>query len=861
MTNLSKQVFIYSLGTYSFHDDEENRIFKRIQNLKGYKKHLSRMKSNLNTIEMSKKDLKDSKREINDEIKQVNQEVDKLKLDLYEAFDKHKGTRTLRPEELNKRNVIAVFDSVLTRTLEMEGNEPSEDIVIIQSYHFQVLEGLIKHGFILKGQKYIFFSASAGQIRQKKGVWIKERLWNKYKDSLTCGLDIDEINENDGCNINKFLSYKALINSASEEIKGFDINRCIVVDDLELNICDEVDYIDRDTFEISRKLMDVPLTVTDGVGMILPNVSKKNFMIRLPWIKGLLASYDYTKHGNKVKDIYGTEWDVVQDDIQIIFTKSQFKMHSYFKSWDDYKGRFKKYKCQAAKLNEENEFNDGKLSYQTLQSLVDVTDDELVKIAASTVEDIKNIGEDKNVMLKILGATETNGRKGSFQNCLMLYPQLLNDAHSKETIKTKKKALVNEARTGKLNINGSFTFIIPDLYSFCEKLFNGETKSLLKKNEVYYRKHGNGKVAILRSPHLYREWGIKNNAIDHEKEQYFQTDAIYVSNEDLLSKLIQCDFDGDKVLVLSEHKDKTLIEVAERNMKGIVPLYYVMEKAKAQMINQDNIYDGLKAAFDSNGAIGEFSNNVTKVWNSENANLDVIRYFCMICNFEIDFAKTLFRLNTDKIEDEIKPYINAKLPHFFTYDKRKFKKNKGKVIKKTKVETSNKSTVNRLEEIIENKRINFKKISGEFDYRLLMHDKKTVLDTAIIEKYTDLDRNKKDLIKIDESSKRKGKLYVYLYIKNELLKINDDPNYVTDVLIEYLYGVKDSKYKDSLWESFGDIIEDNLKRNLSEANHCVDCGDIFRKTKNKIRCEICQKKRDREKSRLRMQKMRKNYLA
>ncbi|TWE06422.1 hypothetical protein FB550_102444 [Neobacillus bataviensis] len=863
MTNLSKQVFIYSLGTFSFHDDEENKIFKKMQNLKGYKKRLSQMKSNLNSSELSKKDLKEAKRKINDEIKQVNQEVTKLKLDLYEAFDKHEGTRTLRQEELNKRNVIAVFDSVLTRTLEMEGNEPSEDIVIIQSYHFQVLEGLIKDGFYnSKGEKYIFFSGSAGQIRQKKGVWIKETLWNTYKDTLTCGLDIAEINEKGGCNINKYLSYKALINSASEEIKDFDINKCIVVDDMELTVNDEVDYINRDTFEIERQSMDVPITATDGVGMILPSISKKNFMVRLPWIKGLLASYDFTKHGNKVKDIYNREWDVIDDQIEIIFTKSQFKMHSYFESWDDYKERFEKYNCQAAKLNEEDDFNDGKLSYQMLQSLVNVTDEELENIASSTIEDIRKIGEDQEVMLKVLGATETNERKRSFQNALLMYPQLLNDAHSKETIKTKKKALVNDARTGKLNVNGAFTFIIPDLYSFCEMLFKGEAKSLLKKNEVYYRKHEEGMVSILRSPHLYREWGIKNNVLDAQKEEYFQTDAIYVSNEDLLSKLIQCDFDGDKVLVLSEHKDSTLLEIAQRNMHGIVPLYYKMEKAKPQEINGNNIYAGLKAAFDSNGAIGEYSNNVTKVWNSENVNLDAIRYFCMICNFEIDYAKTLFHLNTEKIDEELKQYINANLPHFFAYDKRKNKKNKGKVVKKVKVEDSNTSTVNRLEDIIPNKRINFQKVAGRFDYRLLMRDKKVVLDTVIIEKYTELDQNKKDLIKIDETSKKKGKLYIYQYIRDELLKVNDDPYYVTDVLIEYLYGVKDSKYKDSLWESFGDIIEENLTRNLIEAKECEDCGDKYRKTKKRqVRCEGCQKKRDRENSRLRMQKKRKNDSA
>ncbi|KRF67850.1 hypothetical protein ASG99_13735 [Bacillus sp. Soil768D1] len=305
-------------------------------------------------------------------------------------------------------------------------------------------------------------------------------------------------------------------------------------------------------------------------------------------------------------------------------------MHAYFDSWKDYKKRFKEYKCKAAKLNEEeDEFNDGKINYQMLESLTDVSDEELTDIASSTIKDIKVLGESQETMLKVLGATEANERKRSFQKALLRYPQLLNDAYSKEAIKTKKRSLVNEAKTGKLNVNGSFTFIIPDLYSFCEYLFNGEAKPLLKKDEVYCSLQPEGKVGILRSPHLSREWGIKNNTmVSSDKlkiDDYFKTDAIYVSNESLLSKLIQNDWDGDRVLVLSEHKDETLLRVAERNMKNdkIVPLYYEMEKAKAQEINNQNIYDSLILSFEAN--IGEISNNICKGWSSNNPNLGIIQ--------------------------------------------------------------------------------------------------------------------------------------------------------------------------------------------------------------------------------------------
>jgi hypothetical protein len=99
--------------------------------------------------------------------------------------------------------------------------------------------------------------------------------------------------------------------------------------------------------------------MTDGFGMMLPSVSEKSMMVRLPWVKGLLVPVPFDEfckeNGvSKIKDIYGKVWDIFDDDIKIIFTESQFKTHGY---WDNefknYQDAFNKYKCEAAKLNEE----------------------------------------------------------------------------------------------------------------------------------------------------------------------------------------------------------------------------------------------------------------------------------------------------------------------------------------------------------------------------------------------------------------------------------------------------------------------------------------------------------------------------
>ncbi|KON87356.1 hypothetical protein AF332_11315 [Sporosarcina globispora] len=833
VTKLNRQIYIYSVDTSCFYNEKEQKIHNKLLKYYKYRNYLKKMK----------KDYPKYK-------KKINTKINLLKDELYSLFDKNEETRILRNVSLRDNKVIALFDSTLTRTIGAEQDQLSKDIIVVQAFFFEVLEDIIHNGFIYNGEKYIYFSSSAGQIRTKKSVFLKESVWEKHKNTLTCGLSVDEINSKGGININKYQAYLALSNSASDEWSNFDINRAIVVNDLETNVFSEVDFIDRDTFEIERKKMNIPIEHTDGCGMILESVSDKAFMCRLPFVKGLLVPFPYDKFAEEnksyvVKDIYGKEWDIKKDKIEIIFTKSQFKMHKYYNDWKDYQSRFIKFNCQAARLNEEDVSLDSYLNYQMLQSLTDMSDEELQIISQETIDDIIRVGSDEETMLRILGATEDNRYKNLFQQSLEIYPELLNDAHAKEVIKAKKKSMVRDAKAAKFKINGKYTFIIPDLFAFCEFLFLGRTnpKGLLKDKEIYCSLFDNIKLDCLRSPHLYREHAIRQNTVDEEKSKWFITKGVYTSIYDTISKILQFDVDGDKALVVA---DQTLVTAAERNMKGIVPLYYEMAKAEAEEINSKNIYRSLTLAYKAN--IGIISNDITKIWNSSNVSLKAISFLTLYNNFVIDYAKTLFLPEfPEHVKAEIQKYTKSKLPHFFIYAKDKEKK---------QVEEVNNSVVNRLEYIIPNKRIHFKQVAGTFDYKMLMNSKKVKIDDSIISKYMEFEKKKKILIGKYNDTKKKSKLYIYEIIKKELLKINPDETYITDVLVEYLYNIKDSKNKDTLWDCFGEVITRNLKENINDSLSCENCESKFRKTKNKTRCASCQKIKDRENARMRKQKQR-----
>src|SRR5690606_30255550 len=161
-------------------------------------------------------------------------------------------------------------------------------------------------------------------------------------------------------------------------------------------------------------------------------------------------------------------YNILEDGIEVIFTKSQFKLWKYYKSWDEYKAKFIEHSCQAAKCNEEEDIIDtSKLSYQMLQTLTDISDDELLKLCAKTDGNIKKISNDRETMLRVLGATSSNQNKNYIQQALEIYPELLADTHNKEILRAVRKSMIKNAKAGKLEIEAKYTFICPDLYAFC----------------------------------------------------------------------------------------------------------------------------------------------------------------------------------------------------------------------------------------------------------------------------------------------------------------------------------------------------------------------------------------------------------
>lgn len=280
--------------------------------------------------------------------------------------------------------------------------------------------------------------------------------------------------------------------------------------------------------------------------------------------------------------------------------------------------------------------------------------------------------------------------------------------------------------------------------------------------------------------------------------------------------------DGDKLLVV---KDRLLTKIAKRNMEGIVPLYYEMKKAKAQIINNDVFYESMVLAYTS-GNIGPPSNLITIVHNNGQEDreeaLKVVKWLTMEVNFTIDGSKTLYFIKRTKDADKIiKKHTKGKSPNFFQYAKDKLP---------SQVEPPNNSTMNRIAAKIPDPKVRFSKSISKFDYRMLMNldcDFSISSDSQVVKSYDYWNA------RINEFQEDKGvknqDMYKYKKLREMVFEESGESiDYVVNTLVAFLYSVRTTSAKKGLWDSFGDVMVRNLQKNLeNKGKICQICGKRF----------------------------------
>lgn len=912
-----------TLSTYDLFTEEENIIYQKIIGI---------IKSINECQEKNTEESKNKKDKLIEEKKSLQKELSCV-------IDRHSGTpRIVRlssvinnakykdengninlPEaidwwSLKPSRRIAEFESEESRSLGLKHLDITFDKIIVKWKSLDILKQLVLDGFnvpVLINNEIVIkhfrvMTASAGQLRTDKVQCISDEAWEKIQDRIQCGMDWDIINAKGGININKLMAYTALPCSATDEW-DFDINKCIVIKDFEAPVTGRMKYITAEyTFEDG--IRTVKINHCDGCGMMLPSVSKRNFMVRGPWLKGLLTSFDFIKFCIKnncppiINDVWGKTHNLVEEDIRIIFTESQLKLWKYYDDWEHYKRCFKECGCHLCRTNYEDPYiNDTTICYQMLQTLTDFTDDEIQCFTKHEHDRIKNIAETKESMLKVLGAEPES--ESAFQKSLYLYNELLRDGYAHQTLKAIKKRMMLDAKSGVIRCKNKRLFAIPDMYAACQFWFlnQEEPEGLLKDGEVACKIYRNkDKIDVLRSPHLYMEHAVRKVVKDPSIYEWFNTNGVYTSCHDLISRILQFDCDGDQLNCIAE---ELLVSIAERNIKefDVVPLFYDANKAPAKELSLEEMFNGLKRAHDFSG-IGQVSNSLTKLWNKENPDRDAAAWLTMYNNLVIDAAKT-GKVNSYKDKPDINRRINKAIggpsgcmPFFFQFSKNGRKESKLKASKKKRYAKENLSTMNRICKAFSDiKNINFNLADvAPFNWQMLLTNNSIEYYKDAVELFCTLDdSNISSLIESKISEDAKEQSYIKGYdviaeqITHELTQKYGNLSAVYPSIVKFLFagdGYKSQNHKQMFWRVFGDIafysIANNVvysrvcdkcnkripdwatshecKIDMNGLFECCDCGKICRKTgHNQTRCEDCAKKRNEMMTLLRKQKQRK----
>lgn len=477
------------------------------------------------------------------------------------------------------------------------------EIITVTTPHKRNYTKIGRDGFFVNGVHYIRLMCSAAMARTNRALFCAEDIYEPLDEILRCGSKQIKIVPA------KWNAYYSLMSSATHIVS---FPRVCVVKDYEIKLPKMVDWVTDNEIEdtISYEEKELPFNIWDGMGLISPEQSKKwseelgydgiaeCFIVRAPFIKGLVATFDFHKfarevaHNGIIKDIYGKEYHC--DDIDMVLTESQFKLWGGYDSIESHQDNMKKYGLSwgVSRIGAPDGKKILKTNYQFLQVL-NLKDDDIKELCSATVGWIDNLYNSsiEYKLLYLMGKLSQKNCVEAFNSihdsavkALLLEPRLMGDSYISDKIVGSIRKKINEALIGKIMVKGNFYFVVCDPYALCEYIFGLEPKGLLKEFEHYaylWSIQGEQEISALRSP---MTWRAEVNKLSLRFTEEMQAWYKYIPNCVVLNMwgldreiFSGSDFDGD-ILALTSHN------VFKKCRYGGAPVLYEHKKAAKDTI-------------------------------------------------------------------------------------------------------------------------------------------------------------------------------------------------------------------------------------------------------------------------------------
>jgi hypothetical protein len=455
---------------------------------------------------------------------------------------------------------------------------------------------LYNNGFEMDNIKYVFYKRGSGKAKNGYALFIQEDMKSKLIDRSRLGLKFEEDEDLD---LTSLLAYESLISSGLESI--IELNpktEILLIDDiygLEFESLASVTREENKVISTKNETLNIQNCLSDGQGLLDESVfeqynkSDKGFMLlRSDMFKCCafntkLQKWFIEKEITTVKDMFGTEYQA--DKIKLIITPNSLKFLKF-----SYKiGNKSKKECffywkdkidnifGVVKYDKEGNYgNYNRTTYQLLNSIPNLTYDEIMEITKLEREYVMLLKNDNAVFrnylcsdvedgLKIEEALE-NGDIGMYENVDLLNALLLVNSDIQYTKKFKKMKsdlianYIKHLREGKIRIkDAKYVTLISNPYEMLlATIGEYQNKSIMKGREIYCKYYDEGQeFCITRNPHINSgNVMFSTNKYHTEYDDWFNfTDNICAINffdNDAPDRLQGCDTDSDSVLLIPD---------------------------------------------------------------------------------------------------------------------------------------------------------------------------------------------------------------------------------------------------------------------------------------------------------------------
>lgn len=554
---------------------------------------------------------------------------DRSPAEIFQEIQQQRGVLKLC-KKLDKMREARVVADRLNRKL----FEPA--IIIVKTNKKAEYRKLAKAGFYVNGVRYVRIAASAGQLRRNCSMFVDEKYFKDLYHILMCGMD-EKVKD---INIGKLTAYFALTTSS---ILWVDEPRVCVVKDFETKIPNQkVDWIKKDengVGDVEERAMDIYLNSADGQGLVDPewanhwakNMSltytPSSFVVRSVFIKGNLVPFDFKEYAkrngiSKIYDKWGVSYDI--NDVDVILSESQFKMHKYYASWQEYlryahEGGIK---WGVARYNREFDDEWVLANYQHIQVL-SLSQPEIREMIQPTMDWFKKIcsGDSLYALLYLFGGfsgsdieyKEVYSRAQNMATKAIVKDiRFLQDSYVQKKIYRNIVESINRAKLGKIWTKGNYQFMISDPIAQCRSALGLEPKGEIPADHIYSHfwneRCDDNEILIARNPcidahELNPCYRYRSQEADYWY-RYIKSGIIFSIYDTSTMRLSDADFDGD---VCFNTNNPYFIKGANKYVTNVITYEKVSDPV--HKINHKNYIDSDIRSFGSR--VGVYSNYAT----------------------------------------------------------------------------------------------------------------------------------------------------------------------------------------------------------------------------------------------------------